>query len=220
MTPLIHKTLQEERRTIFLLLLLITLFPFLIWYYTSSEYDETLSAYDEIHATCLSLQKIASGQMQNRNLITRYQNKDSLFLQRQVEPFVLLTKEFKERESDSFSSCLPITQEKKDRMHFLQSGSNSFSFIEGKVQQSKQLKETLEVQTKPVEMDESDLETILQRLEKETSTDAKTEEILENRPLFLIETAELERKKKFDRELWLVKFKLLKREFGQGSTKK
>jgi len=215
MKPLTHKTLLKERRTLFLLLLLLTFFPFGVWYYSSWRLEETRQALEEIRRASLSLRTIASGQMLNRTLITHFRQRDPLFLQKYVEPYALLQKEIHERENDAFGKNLPIPQEKKERMRFLLSGENSFSFLEGKVQQSKQLKETLEIQTKPVEMDSSDLKAILQTLEgkEEAPSEEAMKEILEKRPLFLMEWAELERKKRFDREVWQVKVRLLKREF-------
>lgn len=222
MKSLIHNTLLKERRTILLLLLLTTIFPFSVWYYTSWQYEETKRALDEIHSTCLSLRKIASGQMLNRTLMSHFLHRDPLFLQKYVEPYGLLKQEVEERENDAFGTYLPIPQEKKERMRFLLSKENSFSFVEGKVQQSRLLKETLEIQTKAVELDNHDLNTLLQRLEgvEEEISDPDTKEILKKRPLFLIESMELERKKKFDREVWLAKFRVLKREFGLSGTSK
>jgi hypothetical protein len=215
MKLLTHKTLLKERRTVVLLLLLLAFFPFFLWYYSSWRCDETRQALEEIRHSSLALRTIASGQMMNRTLMAHFRQRDPLFLQKYVETYALLKREIHERENDAFGTYLPIPHEKKERMRFLLSGENSFSFLEGKVQQSKQLKETLEIQTKPVEMDTYDLETVLQALEgkEESVHDEAIQEMLEKRPLFLMESAELERKKRFDREVWQVKLRLIKREF-------
>ena len=221
MISLMHLSLVKERsyvRTFFLVALVLPLF---FLYFSSSHYQETVQAAKDIHTNCASLQKIAAAQEQNRTIISLFHNKDPLYLQKYVETFTLLSSELQEKDNDVQSSCLPLSKEKKDRRLFLSGSENKLSFFEGKVQQTPHVKETIEVQTKSVEMDSDDLAKVLALLEGTSSSqDEKLFSALQQRPLILTETAELERKKRPDREVWGVKFKLLKREFLQAGEVK
>lgn len=213
MTLLTCTKLSKERRIIGLGLLSCIALPFFIWNVTAWKYQETFDTTAKIQESCYALQKTAEAQSNNRQLLAQLRNKESLFLQHHIEPYPLLQQELKERKSDIFSMCLPLPRDKKDRLHFISSGENKLSFYEGKVQQSSLLKETLEIQTKSVEMDSTDLEHLLLLLEGSGEGQAETiQEKIKKRPLLLIESAELERKNRADRDVWAVKLRILKRE--------
>lgn len=213
--------LEKEKQLTILIFLLLLVTPFFVWYLTSLSLAQKEYYASTISESCLNIQKLANEQEQNRIIIGKFQNKDPLYLQKQIEPLLLLQKEAKELESDPIFNSLPVTKDQKNRLVFLSSTENRFSFAEGKVLQNQMMRETIESQNKAVELDQKDLEKILLLLEgSNIPQDNSTEQILEKRPLLLTESAELERKKKGEREVWLFKTKLIKRTFGTQSEAK
>lgn len=213
--------LEKEKQLTILIFLLLLVTPFFVWYLTSLSLAQKEYYASNISESCITIQKLANEQEQNRTIIGKFQNKDPLYLQKQIEPLLLLQKEAKELESDPIFNSLPVTKDQKNRMVFLSSSENRFSFVEGKVLQNQMMRETIESQNKAVELDQKDLEKILILLEgSNIPQDSLTQQILEKRPLLLTESAELERKKKGEREVWLFKTKLIKRTFGTPSEAK
>lgn len=216
MTLLYHERLLRERLICLFTLLLLLLLPFLVWYLTSHSLSQKDGQVRAIQERILVLQKLASEQEQNRTLIKQFQNREPLYLQKQVEPLLLLQQEKYGLENDPLLTCLPQPKEKRERLAFLQSKDNRFSFMEGKVLHTNLFKETIEVQNRPVELDSADLERVLTLLESTSiPEDKEVQQIVQKRPLLIMESAEMERKNKAGRDVWLLKTKLIKRTFTE-----
>lgn len=221
MSSLLHTKLTQEKKLCIIACSIIFMLPFIVWYTTSLSLSQKILDAETIQESCIGLRTLAKEQEQNRTLLNQFQNKEPLYLQRHIESLVPLKKELQELEKDPINSCLPQSREQKNRINFLCSTDSRFSFIEGKVLHTPTMKETLEVQNKTVELDQKDLERVLLLLEGSTiPQEAPLQQILDKRPLLIIETAELERKNRLNHDVWLFKVKLLKRIFGTSLEKK
>ncbi len=165
-----------------------------------SEAERLLSSAQEKRQDVLqALQR----QSVNRQTIYHYQDKDPFYLNKTVEAYHPLQREKAVLEQLQQYGSLPDFGHQERRYKYLSSGENNFNFIESAAMITPLLKETMEVQSKPVELDIQDLSTVLGYIESASHA--------ENRPQLIVLDGSLERKKGYDQEVWAVSLKLLKR---------
>ena len=152
------------------------------------------------------IEKKGASQEANRLLIERYKNKDPLFLHRKIEPLSLLSSETSILRSRLARSALPEDNQLEKRLNAL-NAENTLSFVEGSTDVSPILKETIENQTKPVEVDGDDLANILTLLEDQD----ENEEL--QKPHLIISEARIERRKGIFRQSWTLILKVIRREY-------
>jgi len=145
-------------------------------------------------------------QKNNRETRLRFSKKDPLFLHSEFCSFSPLSKERAFLQKRSLKTVLPEDALLTKRNAFLSSGENRPVFIETSMEVGSQYKETVERQTKPVEVDSEDLEKILYRIEDPEKT-APT------RPHLIISEARIDRKKSILQEVWAVHFTIVRREY-------
>lgn len=153
------------------------------------------------------IQKKAATQERNRAIIQRFHGKDSLFLHHHIESLRPLSKEIAFLQEKVQKLVLPEDGLYEKRLTALTSGENNFSFTEASTEVGANYKETVENQTKPVDLDESDLQTVLTLLEG-------TEENSE-KPHLIISEAHIERKKGLVKEAWNFVVKIIRREYTE-----
>lgn len=195
-------------------LVVALLIPVLTWIYASSSIDTAESALFQLKESKDEIIKMMNEQASNRLLMVRYSHRDPFFLAKNIETFKTLQKEEDSIRSLINQGGMPELVQQERRLKFLSSGDNSFSFVESGVTVSPFFKETTETQGKVVELDESDLIQVLSRIEgkePKNSDDPSLESIISTRPQLFISEATLDRKKGYDREVWALSMKLVKR---------
>jgi hypothetical protein len=186
--------------TLFLVLLVVGV---ILWTQNAISTAETnrellLSIGDQIRTK-------AEHQEQNRLIICRFSNKDPLYLHKHLETMPLLSQEVEMGRAHLTKSALPEDVLIDRRVQLLTSGENNFSFIEGPLELGAAYKETIEQQSKPVEVSNEDLITILSHLE----------ESRDDTPHLIISEAKLERKKGVLQEVWGINLKVIRREYTE-----
>ncbi len=153
------------------------------------------------------LQKKSAAHEQNRQVLLRFRSKDPLFLHKRLESLSFLSSETALLNKRISRSALPDDAQADKRLRTL-SSENVLSFVEGSTDVAANYKETVENQTKPVEVDVQDLATILSALD----TSDEPEDPLT--PHLIISEARMERKKGFFQETWSLIVKVLRREYA------
>lgn len=151
--------------------------------------------------TLLTLQS----QLSNREIIYQFQNADPLYLNKTVEGYRPLQKEHKTLQELQQYGGFPDAPIQERRYRFLSSGENIANFTESAATISPLLKETIETQNKPIELDTKDLISILGYIEG-NSVDSPLK-----RAQFIVLEGSLDRKKGYDHEVWGLNLKILKR---------
>ena len=103
--------------------------------------------------------------MRKEKFLSQFGDADPYFLDRSIESMVFLEREKEQLEFLLNHPALPQKEAVQARLAFLSGPENRLSFREENVRSSAQLKETEEKQRHPVQLDISDLETLLSRIE-------------------------------------------------------
>jgi hypothetical protein len=160
-----------------------------------------------LHDLGEKIQKKAANQERNRLIIQKFRGKDPLFLHHHIESIRPLSKEIAFLQEKVQKIALPEDGLYEKRLATLVSGENNFSFTEASTELGGHYKETVENQTKPVDLDSSDLQTVLTLLEGNDSDSEK--------PHLIISEAHIERKKALVNEVWSVLFKIIRRDYTE-----
>ncbi len=149
--------------------------------------------------------------MKHSENIKRLHGKDPDFVNKNLETFVPLSSELQQLRERAQRGFLPDEEPLRRRLEFLNSGQNGLTFVEGVLVVNKGFKETIETQTKQVEMSPDDLASFIYRIEGQGD-----DPILSSRPQLEILECRIERKKlnnpPSNHEVYLFTSKLLKRE--------
>jgi len=145
-------------------------------------------------------------QKNNRDILVRFSKKDPLFLHKEFSSFSPLSKERALLQKRTQKNVLPEDVLLIKRNTFLSSGENNLVFVETSMEIGSQYKETIERQTKPVEVNSTDLETILSLVEDPLQQNLQ-------RPHLIVSEARIERKKGILQETWSVHFNIIRREY-------
>lgn len=152
------------------------------------------------------IQRKGASQEANRLLIQRFRNKDPLFLHKKLEPLSLLGSETSILRARLARSALPDDNQIERRLNSL-TADNNLCFIEGSTEVSPVLKETLENQNKPVEVDTPDLIQLFTLLEDQDGPEDL------QKPHLIISEARIERKKGMFQQTWGLTLKVIRREY-------
>lgn len=150
---------------------------------------------------------------QATNLAVRqhFREVDHFYIDKCLETLVFLEPEIELLQKTVQDKNFADDEIVKKRLEFLTSPANSMNFTEGAVQSLPLFQETVESLIHPVEVNVSDLQKILSRVE---GVKVGPYEPCPNRPQLLVTEFKLDKKKHSEKnEVYLLNLKLLKREF-------
>ena len=205
MKKLLENSIPPQRVVLYIILAsLLPVLLALIWT------DSVISSAQTDRAKLLLLgekiQKKSSTQESNRLLIQRYRHKDPLYLHRKIEPLPLLSSETSILKARLARSVLPDDNVLEKRLNSLTS-DNNLCFVEGTTEVSPVMKETMENQNKPVEVDSTDLATIFTLLDDQEEND-------DQKPHLIIAEAKIDRRKGLFQQTWSLMLKIIRREYS------
>jgi len=161
----------------------------------------------------VSSETLAHEKRQATNTIvsSTYRNADHFYLYKNLENMVFLEEEIVALEKIVASETIADTHLAKKRLDFLTGPNNQLIFREGAVKATGTLKETVETLAHPVEINITDLQKILAKIEGVTIDSHRPGP---NRPQLIITDISLEKKKTYEHnEIFTMNVKLLKREY-------
>jgi hypothetical protein len=191
-------------------LLLIGLLPLCLTVYLFFSQKEQLSQIQEAIGQ-IQDQAFVKEKKQALNLAIRqhFRDADHFYIDKYLETLVFLEPEIEQLQKIAADKNFAEDDRIKKRLEFLTSPANSLVFSEGVVQSFPHFQETVETLVHPVEINASDLQRILARID---GIEALAPE--SNRPQLMITEFKLDKKKITDKnEVLLLNLKLLKREF-------
>lgn len=147
------------------------------------------------------------------NLAVRqnYRDTDHFYIDKYLETLVFIEPEIDALQKITTDKNFAEDERIKKRLEFLTGSENSMVFTEGVVQTYPYFQETIETLVHPVEINVTDLQKILARIE---GVDIGEFSPSPNRPQLLITEMTLDKKKINEKnEVFLLNMKLLKREF-------
>ncbi len=174
----------------------------------------SLSEMDEVQNSLQGVQAVALGrekkQALNNMVRSHFRDADHFYIDKQLETITLLEPEIDALQKILEHKNAAEDEQIKKRLEQLTS-ANSMSFSEGVVQTYPDFQETTETLVHPVEINTSDLQNVLAKVE---GIDIGTYTPGPNRPQLIVLDLKLERKKSIDKnEVYQLNMKLLKREF-------
>lgn len=174
----------------------------------NSHLQEIESAMEYTQHKAYILEKKQAINMAVRNF---YRDVDHFYIDKNLETLTFLEPEIESLQKMGKNSHFPEDEQIKKRMEFLTGPGNNMIFSEGVVQSYPLFQETTETLVHPVEVNVSDLQTVLSRIEG-VEIGSHTPSSL--RPQLIILDFKLDRKGVNDKnEVFLLNLKLLKREF-------
>lgn len=174
--------------------------------------NQRISDLETRFSTALAKEKASFARKSNKEaFLARYSDPDPYFLDREIESLSFL-----QEEKAQIAARLqhPAQQRKErliERLAFLDGEENRLRFREETLRASGKIKETDEIQAHPVQMDESDLQKLLSRVEDVPigpypPTTASPQLLIQDMKIKKIETP-------VQTEVFEVEMHLLKREF-------
>jgi hypothetical protein len=143
--------------------------------------------------------------------LKNHNNSDPYFLDKEIESISFLENEKMRLKSWLSHPAISNKELLRDRLNFLESEDNCLIFIDDEILFSKNMKETLERQREPVEVDQDDLKHLLSMIE-EIPLDSQPHP--SNRPQLIICDFSLTKKlSPLQNEVFELKMDILKREF-------
>lgn len=147
----------------------------------------------------------------NKLVREHYRDADHFYIDKHLEPLLFLEDEVKSLEKIVNYEGFQGDELIRKRLDFLTDGSNNLAFSEGTVQSYPQFQETLESTVHPVEVNVSDIQKILSRIEGVPIGPWKPADGV---PQLIITDFKIERKQRGDHdEVFSLTTKILKREF-------
>ena len=204
------KTIPLTRLILYLLCLGTLPFIFVIFLFVSekNELDELRSSLENIQQQALIKEK---KQALNLAVHQHFHDADHFYIDKYLETLVFLEPEIEQLQKIVQDKNFAEDERIKKRLEFLTSQSNSLVFSEGVVQSFPLFQETSETLVHPVEVNTTDIQKILARVEG-----VKMGEFTSGpyRPQLVITEFKLDKKKINDKnEVYLLNLKLIKREF-------
>ncbi len=149
--------------------------------------------------------------LRKEKFLSQFGNADPYFLDRSIESMVFLAREKEQLEFLLNHPALPQKEAVQARLSFLSGSENRLSFREENVRTSSHIKETEEKQRHPVQLDASDLEMLLSRIEHRS---IGNHEPLDKTPQLLVRDLKLKRiTTPLQTEVFELELELLNREF-------
>lgn len=150
-------------------------------------------------------------QANNLTVINHFRDADHFYIDKHLETMTFLEPEVEALQKIVNHKNFPDDETIKKRLEFLTGSGNSLRFSEGVVQTFPGFQETTETLVHPVEVNVSDLQKILARVE---GVEIGPYKPALDRPQLIILDFKLEKKKSNEKnEVFLLNMKLLKREF-------
>lgn len=203
-------TIPKQRLLFYILLLgLVPIFIALLLSFSSIGHVHDLrSSLEEMQQMAMIREKKQAANMAVRN---HYRDADHFYIDKHLETLTFLEPEIEGLQKVLSNKSFADDDVLKKRLEFLTGPGNSMAFSEGVVQSSPLFQETTETLVHPVEVNVTDLQKILARVEGvEIGTYAPSP----NRPQLLILDFKLDRKSLNEKnEVFVLNLKLLKREF-------
>ena len=149
-------------------------------------------------------------QSSNAAVIAHYRESDHFYIDKHLETMTLLEAEIAALQTVKQTPNYAGDEAIEKRLELLQS-DNQILFNEGPVQSNAIYQETIETLAKPVEIDLTDLQRLLERIE---SLPVNENDITDKKPQLIILDFRLDRKAPTpNHETFLLNLKLLKREY-------
>lgn len=170
--------------------------------------SELRSSLQEMQQMAMIREKKQATNMAVRN---HYRDADHFYIDKHLETLTFLEPEIESLQKILSNPNVAEDETAKKRLEFLTGPSNSMSFSEGVVQSAPFFQETTETLVHPVEINASDLQKILTKVEGVGIGAYKPDT---NRPQLIILDFKLDRKTIAEKnEIFTLNLKLLKREF-------
>jgi len=201
------KQIPAQRLLLYTLITSIFLIGWTVLHVYSS-ITQTERQQNELSLLGEKITKVLFHQKNNRRILAKFKDKDPLFLQKQIEPFQLLSQEKELIQKKLSRSFLPEDVLLKKRFSFLSSADNKLSFVESSIETGPSYKETIEHQARPVEASTQDLLSLLSILETDLSNPDET------KPHLIISEAKIERKKSLQGDVWGILLNIIRREYS------
>ncbi len=191
--------------------LIVCLAPLPIVYFVISGYLQrsTWNALEErmesIHAKNVHYEEI---QKKQHSVIHSLSQSDPTYIEKSLESLTFLEPEMKKMET--LVSDNAVDESSHRRLQFLKSGANKLLFTEEKIRSKEKIREVMERQQRPVEMDDEDLKRLLCLVEGITIWPYGPKE---GRPQLIIQDFQLHKKHLPSNDhVFVVQMQLLKRE--------
>lgn len=203
-------TIPKMRLLVYSMLAGLLPFVFVLASYWSekSSLDDLQTNMQDMQQTALLRERKQATNMAVRNA---YRDADHFYIDKYVETLTFLEPEIENLQKLVNNKNFAGDESVKKRLELLNGSGNSLVFTEGVVQSSPQFQEVTETLVHPVEVNTSDLEKILARVE---GVPIGAHAPGPNRPQLIILDFKLDRKNVTEKsEVFLLNIKLLKREF-------
>lgn len=173
-----------------------------------SQISDVRSTLQDMHETALLREKKQAVNMAVRN---HYRDADHFYIDKYLETLTFLEPEVESLQKIMTDKNFPDDEGVKKRLETLTGPGNSMAFAEGVVQSSPAFQETTETLVHPVEINSSDLQKTLAKIE---GIEIGQHTPGPNRPQLVILDFKLDRKNLSEKnEVFILNLKLLKREF-------
>lgn len=187
----------------------LLILPFLVFFVMMTKKMGRLDEFEEAAQRLpLCLEKINANQNDKRTFKEKYGSIDPYYLDHVIEPMIFLKPEVEALKlvysHPAFKACDNV----KKRLEALTKGGNRLMFSEKQRETNHEIEEVFLTQLKPVEINESDLKTILMAVE---GVSIGNESPPNHRPQFVIREFHLTKKKLAESETYLLEMQLIKR---------
>lgn len=207
---MMFKNIPVSRIIIYLLCLglLPILFVAVMFISEKDELDEFQNSLDQLQYQAFTKEKKQALNMAVRD---HFKDADHFYIDKYLETLVFLEPEIEQLQKIIQDKNFADDDRVKKRLEFLTDQSNALVFSEGVVQSFPLFQETSETLVHPVEVNSTDIQKILSRIEG-VKMGVFTPGL--NRPQLVITDFKLDKKKVNDKnEVYLLDLKLIRREF-------
>lgn len=203
-------SVPQQRLLLYIMLLGLLPIAF-AWFALSSQLDENALLRTQIWQ--IQEQALTREKKQANNMAVRYhfQNANHFYIDKNLETISLLEPEIESLKGMQQNPNFPEDENIKKRLDILTGPTNALVFTEGVVQSTPLFQEVTETLVHPVEINVTDLQKILCRIEGITLGNCVPPE---NRPQLIIIDFKLEKKTVSEKnQVFQLSLKLLKREY-------
>lgn len=204
------KNIPKTRLLLYAMLAGLLPFVFVVFAYMSekSGLDDLHNAVQDMQDSARTRERKQAGNMAVRG---HYRDADHFYIDKYVETLTFLEQEVESLQKLVNNKNFVGDEQVKKRLELLTGSANSMNFSEGIVQSSPNFQEVTETLVHPVEVNSTDLQKILARIEGIPIGPFTPGP---NRPQLIILDFKLDRKNITDKnEVFTLNLKLLKREF-------
>lgn len=204
------KTIPQERLMLYLMIVCCfpLIFVFFHFYSRKGQIDQLKTRMNHVELQTLNRQK---RQATNRLVKSHYKDADHFYIDKHLETLVFLEPEIEALQKVMNQKNFPENEQMKKRLATLTGPENQFLFSEGMVQTFSDFQETTETLVHPVEINATDLQKVLSRIEGVKIGNSVPPP---QSPQLIILDFKLDRKQGQNKsEVFLLNMKILKREF-------